>query len=84
MKLQAVFWDYPQFLDEDYLRAFLRRNKQRQIYYWVMSRFLEHGRVVDTLSFFGLKETASHLHELDLSPYNQRKWQRLLEVYASA
>jgi len=84
MKLQAVFWDYPQFLDEDYLRVFLRRNVEEQIYYWVMCRFLEHGRVVDTWRFFSLKEIAVNLHKLKLSPYNQRKWNRLWEVYDSA
>ena len=84
MKLQAVFWDYPQFLDEDYLRVFLRRNVEEQIYYWVMSRFLEHGRVVDVLRFFSWKEIAVNLRKLKLSPYNQRKWKRLLEVYDSA
>lgn len=84
MKLQAVFWDYPQFQDEAELRTFLQKNKQGQAYYWVMSRFLEHGRVVDTFSFFSLKEIATHLSKLKLSRYNQQKWQRLLQVYGSA
>lgn len=84
MKLQAVFWDYPQFLQEDFLRAFLRQNKNNPTYYWVMNRFLEHGRVVDTFSLFSLKEIASSLHRLKLSKYSQQKWQRLLQVYESA
>ncbi|MFQ5649423.1 MAG: hypothetical protein ACE5IY_05730 [bacterium] len=84
MKLQAVFWDYPQFQQEAHLRAFLQQNANNQIYYWTMTRFLEHGRVIDTLSFFDLKEIASNLHKLKLSQYNQRKWKRLLEVYHAA
>ena len=84
MKLQAVFWDYPQFLDEDYLKTFLRQNMEEQIYYWVMGRFLEHGRVVDTWHFFNLREIAVNLPKLKLSPYSQRKWKRLLEVYGPA
>ncbi len=84
MQLQAVFWDYPQFQDEDKLRQFLQQNGQQQVYYWIMTRFLEHGRVVDTFGFFSLKEIAAHLKQLRLSQYSRRKWQRLLEVYGSA
>jgi len=84
MKLQAIFWDYPQFQEEDFLRAFLRKSSNNQTYYWIMTRFLEHGRVIDTLSFFSLKEIASNLPKLKLSQYSQRKWTRLLEVYDAA
>ena len=81
MKLQAVFWDYPQFLDEAYLRAFLQKNAGNQLYYWAMNRLLEHGRVIDTFAFFRPEEIAANWHKLKLSEYNQRKWHRLLEVY---
>ncbi len=84
MKLQAVFWDYPQFQDENKLRKFLQQNKQQPVYYWIMTRFLEHGRVVDTFGFFNLEEIAKHLNQLRLSQYSRQKWQRLLEVYGAA
>lgn len=84
MKLQAVFWDYPQFLDEYFLREFLQSNKNNHAYLWVMNRFLEHGRVVDTFRFFGLKEISSNLQNLKLSKYSRTKWQRLLQIYGSA
>lgn len=84
MKLQAVFWDYPQFQDEKHLRQFLDANKHEQSYYWVMNRFLEHGRVVDTFKFFTLKEIAAGLNKLKLNPYSRQKWTRLLEVYDSS
>ena len=82
MKLQAVFWDYPRFLDKDYLESFLRERKGSDVYYWIMARFLEHGRVVDTLHFFAITEVAEQLSALKLSEYATRKWRRLVEVYA--
>ena len=73
MKLQAVFWDYPQFQQEDHLLPFLRQNSSNQAYYWILARFLEHGRVIDTLSFFSLKEIASNLHKLKTQPIQFQK-----------
>jgi len=82
MKLQAVFWDYPRFLDKDYLQSFLKEKKGTDAYYWVMKRFLEHGRVIDTLQFFTITEVADQLSILQLSDYAEKKWSRLVEVYA--
>ena len=82
MKLQAVFWDYPKFLDRNYLESFLRENKDPDVVNWVMTRFLEHGRAVDALAFFDIKEIARRLPSLKLSEHAAKKWQRFVEVYA--
>lgn len=82
MKLQAVFWDYPQFLDENYLNSTLRTKKNSDIYWWIMNRFLEHGRVVDVLKFFTIDEISQNLDRLKLTDYATKKWKRLIEVYS--
>ncbi|MBI5470872.1 MAG: hypothetical protein HY961_00860 [Ignavibacteriae bacterium] len=83
MKLEAVFWDYPKFLDEQFLRSFLEENKNSEIFSWLMTRFLEHGRATDALSLFTIEEISALLPSLRLSDYAAAKWQRLVEVYAS-
>ncbi len=82
MKLQAVFWDYPQFLDQKYLESYLRENKDTDAFNWILTRFLEHGRAVDTLAFFDINDIAARLSSLKLSEYTATKWRRLVEVYA--
>lgn len=84
MRLAAVFWDYPQFLDEEYLRSYIRDHRDSEMFAWIMSRFLEHGRAVDTLAFFDINEIAARLPSLKLSESAARKWRRLVEVYASS
>lgn len=84
MKLVAVFWDYPQFLDENYLNSIIRSNKNSDIYWWIMTRFLEHGRVVDALKFFTIDDISQNLTKLKLSDYALKKWKRLVEVYSGA
>jgi hypothetical protein len=84
MKLEAVFWDYPQFLNKEYVASYLRENRQSEAYNWVMMRFLEHGRVVDTFEFFDISDIAARLPMLNLSEYSAKKWRRLVEVYAHA
>lgn len=84
MKLQAVFWDYPEFIDEKYLSEFIRNNKNTDIYLWIMNRFLEHGRVIDTLHFFSIPEIAANLPKLKLTDYTIKKWNRLIHVYSDA
>jgi hypothetical protein len=81
MELMAVFWDYPKFADEDYLREYLEEKKGENVYYWVMNRFLEYGRVVDTFSFFSIEEISENLDKLKLSKYAVKKWKRMIEVY---
>lgn len=80
--LKAVFWDYPRLASPPDLRAFLEAHKaQPRVYRWMLRRFLEHGRAVDTLSYFSLREIAAALPGLRLSPYSRKKWQRIIEVY---
>ncbi len=62
--LKAVFWDYPQFTEEDAVKSSLKDNKGTSFYLWIMSRFLEHGRVVDSFKFFKLQEIAEFLPNL--------------------
>ena len=82
--LKAVFWEYPQFIYDEYLSQTLKRARSQRdlgLYRWIMRRFLEYARVVDTLRFFTIDEIAENLKELRLSAYSKKKWQRLLEVY---
>jgi hypothetical protein len=79
--LRAVFWDYPKFIKMKYLKDYINKNKNNKGYFWIMQRFIEHGRVVDTLTFFGLQEISKNLQELKISPYNRKKWSRIIEVY---
>jgi hypothetical protein len=81
MKLEAVFWDYPQFLDENYLSEFMQQHKNTEIYFWLMYRFLEHARVVDTFHFFKIQEIAANINKLKLTDYARKKWNRMIEVY---
>ena len=80
--LKAVFWDYPRLTDPDDLRVFIKNNRHSEkVYLWIMKRFLENGRVIDTLRFFPLSEIANHITRLRLSGYAKRKWLRIIEFY---
>jgi len=79
--LKAVFWDYPEFIEMKYLKNYISKNKSNESFFWIMQRFIEHGRVVDTLNYFNLLEIAKNIHLLKLSPYNRKKWSRIIEVY---
>ena len=85
--LKSVFWDYPELTSEQHLRQVLAENRSgedRTVYFWIMHRFLEHGRAVDAMQFFSLDEIAMHLSHLRLTQYTSTKWQRLVEVYRAA
>ena len=84
MKLQAVFWDYPKFLDENYLSSFIHKKKDTDVYLWIMNRFLEHGRVIDTFHFFTIHEISRNINKLRLTDYSLKKWNRLIEVYCDS
>ena len=79
--LKAVFWDYPQFSDEENLKNYLKQKLDKSLYLWIISRFLEHGRVVDTLQFFTINEIKDNLPKLKLSDYTRVKWKRMIELY---
>jgi hypothetical protein len=51
INLNAVFWDYPQYREEQYLRMSLSNN-DNNFRLWVARRFLEYGRAIDALSLF--------------------------------
>jgi cephalosporin-C deacetylase-like acetyl esterase len=57
--LKAVFWDYPQLTNREQLLKFIQESKKsKKVYRWLLKRFLEHARVVDTLEYFSLQEIA--------------------------
>ena len=79
--LNAVFWDYPEFTVPDNVRKLLREEGNKKVINWVLQRFLEHGRVVDTLSFFSIQTISNAIPHLRITPYAQKKWKRIIEVY---
>jgi hypothetical protein len=79
--LKAVFWDYPQFTDKENLQKFIIENKGKDSYYWILKRFIEYGRVIDTFAYFKMEEIAQKLPKLNLTPYAIKKWNRMIEVY---
>jgi hypothetical protein len=80
--LKAVFWDYPQFLDEDKLLEILHSSNP-EIINWFMYRFLEHGRVIDTFKFFSIMDIKNNIGKIKLKQQTLNKWKRLIEVYES-
>jgi hypothetical protein len=81
MNLKRVFWDYDDFQDENKLLQFLKENKHNKfVYLWIMSRFLEYGRVVDTLKIFSLEEIRENIDKLKISERSKKKWKRILEL----
>jgi len=79
--LNAVFWDYPEFTDPDTIRRHLLKQGNQRFRHWLLKRFLEYGRVVDTLLYFPLDTISQELNRLKLTPYTYRKWKRIIEVY---
>ena len=79
--LKAVFWDYPEFTDPDEIHRILMDERSQRVRRWLLKRFLEQGRVVDTLLFFNLDTISKELTRLNLDPYSFKKWKRIVEVY---
>ncbi len=80
--LNAVFWDYPELTNPETIRQYLQETDNPGMCHWLLQRFLEYGRVVDTLDFFSIAFIAEELPKLSLQPYTRQKWQRMVEVYA--
>lgn len=80
--LQAVFWDYPELTNWETLRQVVQDNESPAKRQWMLQRFLEHGRVIDTLNLFPLNVIMQEFSKLKLRPYTFRKWARIIEVYA--
>lgn len=80
-QLNVVFWDYPQYTKPEYVRDTIRICPDKRL--WVLKRFLEHGRIVDTWKFFSMKEIAENLPVLNLPPYAYKKWKRMIEIYGT-
>ena len=79
--LKAVFWDYPEYTDADKILEKIKvGNGMRN---WILSRFLEYGRVIDTFKFFNISEISSEINKLRLRDFTRKKWIRMIEVYGS-
>ncbi len=82
--LKGVFWDYPQWTDVDNFKKTLLENKNNSMYLWILKRFLEYGRVVDTMTYFKIDEINKQLPKLNLTAYTYKKWKRIIEVYGTS
>lgn len=49
--LNAVFWDYPELTDPETIHQHLQEPGNQRVRRWMLTRFLEHGKVVDTIAF---------------------------------
>jgi len=79
--LKAVFWDYPDFINPEKIKLLISQNNN--IKPWLLTRFLEHGRAIDTLEYFNVNEIKILLKDLRLRDFTRKKWNRLVEVYGS-
>lgn len=82
--LKAVFWDYPELIEEKAVREYVedaRRSPDREALDWVLTRFLERGRIVDVRKYFDWVEIRSALPHLRLTSFARKKWIRMLDVY---
>lgn len=59
-KLDAVFWDYPEFQDPGTVREKIESAENQSLRRWFLTRFLEYGRVVDTFRFFPSTTSANN------------------------
>lgn len=84
--LKAVFWDYPELTDEAALGRKIQAARGSSVpdaFRWYLARFLERGRVVDTLRFFRLEEIRRVMPSLRISPRAVAKWARILAGYGN-
>jgi hypothetical protein len=85
--LKAVFWDYPELTDETVLSHKIREARDSSLqdaFRWYLARFLERGRVVDTLRFFRPDEIRPAIQSLRISPRAVAKWTGILEFYGNS
>ena len=84
--LKAVFWDYPELTDQATLGPRIQEARDSPIqdaFRWYLARFLERGRVVDTLRFFRLDEIRRIMPSLRISSRAVAMWTRILEYYGN-
>jgi prevent-host-death family protein len=84
--LKAVFWDYPELTNEAALGREIQAARDSSVpdaFRWYLARFLERGRVVDTLRFFRLEEIRRVMPSLRISPRAVAKWARILAGYGN-
>lgn len=76
-----MFLDYPELTNPQPLRQRLQQAGKPQLRQWILTRFLEYGRVVDTFAFFSLETIMQEFSHLQLTLYTSKKWKRMIEVY---
>lgn len=82
--LKAVFWDYPELTDEAVLSGNIREARAAPVpdtFRWYLARFLEHGRIADTIRFFSLDEIRRALPSLKISHRAAAGWTRVIDFY---
>lgn len=82
--LKAVFWDYPELTNPEKLKEILKNKRDQGLYTWILGRFMEYGRVVDTLEFFRIEEIEKAMDNLPLRFSTKKKWKRIMEVYGQS
>ncbi|MCX7698885.1 MAG: hypothetical protein N2114_05415, partial [Candidatus Goldbacteria bacterium] len=70
--LKAVFWNYPELTEPNNLKKLLKENNDEERE-WILQRFMEHGRVVDTINYFGVETIAEKIKRLRLTPYTKKR-----------
>jgi len=85
--LKAIFWDYPELTDEAALGRKIQEARDSSVqdaFRWYLARFLERGRVADTLRFFRLEEIRRVMPSLRISLRAAAKWAGILTGYGMA
>jgi hypothetical protein len=78
--LKSVFWDYPHLQAEGKVKELIL-SKEKSSFEWVLYRFLEYARVIDTFNFFSIDEIKDNIDKLKLKDETRKKWNRLIQVY---
>ena len=80
--LKGVFWDYPELMNESVLEKKIkeaRASTLQDAFRWYLARFLERGRIADTLKYFRPDEIRRSISSLKISPRALAKWAEVLE-----
>jgi prevent-host-death family protein len=85
--LKAVFWDYPELTDETVLGTKIKEARDSALqdaFRWYLARFLERGRIADTLRFFRPEEIRRSISSLKISSRALAKWAEIIEFNGRA
>jgi prevent-host-death family protein len=85
--LKAIFWDYPELTDDAALGLKIQEARVSPVqdaFRWYLARFLERGRMEDTLRFFRLEEIRRIAPSLRISLRAAAKWAGILAGHGNA